>query len=116
MTSVALNVKVEANLKQQLIARADDLGLTLAGLVNAVLTQTVKAKTLILTPKAETATQPETLPDEPSPKLAKMLLEAKAEYERGECYGPFTIAESSVFLNSLMKKPKQAKQVKQAQQ
>jgi antitoxin component of RelBE/YafQ-DinJ toxin-antitoxin module len=97
MSSVTLNVRVEQEIKEQLAARADSLGLTLTAFVNLALTQVLKAKELVLTPA-----QDHELDDEPSPKLARILRQAKRDYERGEVYGPFTAAESSAFLESLM--------------
>ena len=73
MNTAVVNVKVDPQVKKEAQKLAEDLGLSLSGLINAYLKQIIRTKTVSFSTAAE----------EPSEYLIKSLKESKADIEAG---------------------------------
>ncbi|MYB75536.1 MAG: hypothetical protein F4X83_00230 [Chloroflexi bacterium] len=95
MNKVVVNIKVDQETKKAAQALANDLGLTLSGLVNAQLKQLVRQQQLVLYA---------TYPEQPmSPKLEAELDQVYGEIERGDVSQPHASLDS--FLDDLNQLP-----------
>ena len=87
MKTAAISVKIDPKVKKEAQRIANDLGFSLSDVVNASLKNLVREKTINYTLLT------------PSPKLKRIIRQAKKEYEKGEFFGPFDNMKD--FVNSL---------------
>ena len=90
-THTILNVKTDKKLKQDAKKVAEELGVPLSPVVNAFLKQFVRDKEITLSASEY----------RPTPYLAALIEEARAEHEAGDSVGPFSGKELIAHLKSL---------------
>jgi len=91
MTTI-VNVKVEQKIKQQAQQVAEELGLTLSGVINAYLRQLIRTKTVFVSEKYE----------EPSDFLVAALEEARMERKAGKHYSFKDNADAVSFVDKII--------------
>ena len=90
MKTAVLNIKIDPKVKKEAQKVADELGFTLSAIINASLKNLAREKTISYSVL------------EPSPKLKKIIRDARLERTKGISYGPFDGAEKAAdFLKSL---------------
>jgi len=90
-THTILNVKTDKKLKNEAKKVAEEIGVPLSTVVNAFLKQFVRDKELTLSASEY----------RPTPYLATLIEEARAEYEAGEVVGPMNGKKLITHLKSL---------------
>lgn len=94
MNTAVINVKVHPSLKKEAMKIASDFGLSLSALINALLKQVVRTKTVTFSAI-----------EEPSPYLIRALKESKEDIEKGRVSTIFTNADNAIkWLNNPKKK------------
>ena len=78
MSSVLLSIKTDPDTKAELQSFAKELGVSSTALVNMVIKQTLRDRSVKLE-----------APLTPTPYLQKIMKKAEGEITRGETYGPF---------------------------
>ena len=106
MNTAVINVKVEPALKQEAKKVAEDLGLSLSGVINGLLRYFVKTKTVTF--RAE---------EKPTPYMIKALKEAEEDIKAGRVSPSFTNIDEALgwldnpkrkYVNQLRKEVRQA--------
>ncbi len=90
-THTILNVKTDKKLKAEARKVADEIGVPLSTVVNAFLKQFVRDKELTLSASEY----------RPTPYLAALIEDARAEYEADDAIGPMSGKELITHLKSL---------------
>ncbi len=87
MNTTVINIKTNPNVKSQAQAIAEELGLSLSAVINALLKQFVRTKAINLDLVRE---------EVPSPYLKKMLKESMEDIKKGRVSPAFTNAKDAV--------------------
>lgn len=96
MNTTVINIKTDPDVKLKAQAIAEELGLSLSSVINALLKQFVRAKALNLDLTRE---------EIPSPYLKKILKESMEEIKKGRVSPSFTNAKNAIaWLNDPKKK------------
>lgn len=95
MNTAVVNVKVDPRVKKEAQRLAEDLGLSLSGLINAYLKQIIRTKTVSFS----------TAPEEPSEYLINALKESREDIKAGRVSPAFENADDAItWLNNPKKK------------
>jgi len=94
MNTAVINIKIQPSLKKEAMRVADDFGLSLSALINGLLKQVVRTKTVTFNAN-----------EEPSDYLVKALKESKEDIKNGRVSPAFNNAEDAIkWLESPKKK------------
>lgn len=85
MNTTSILIKTEENTKKQAQAMASEFGLSLSGLINAVLKQAIRSKKIELS-----------LREVPSPYLIKTIKQSEKNYKKGKVSPSFYNAEDAI--------------------
>lgn len=85
MNTAVINIKIQPSLKKEAVKVANDFGLSLSALINALLKQVVRSKTMTLSATYE-----------PSPYLIKALKESARDIKNGRVSPTFTNADDAI--------------------
>lgn len=91
MNTAVINIRTPASVKEQLRQIAEELGLSVSGLLNGMIKQVIKTK------KVEFSVEEEI----PSAYLIKALKESEKDYKRGDYYSFEDPNEALKFLDNL---------------
>jgi len=86
MDTTVINIRTQTRVKEQLQRLAEDLGLTVSGLINGLIKQVIRTK------KVEFSVEEEI----PSPYLIKALKESAEDYKKGRVSPTFDNAKEAV--------------------
>lgn len=99
MNTAIINIKTDSQVKKQAQKLAEDLGLSLSGLINGLLKQVIRTKTITLSASDE----------EPSEYLIQALKESREDIKKGRVISFDKWEEEHDYLDKLIANDKKAK-------
>ena len=96
MDTTVINIRTQTRVKEQLQRLAEDLGLTVSGLINGLIKQVIRTK------KVEFSVEEEI----PSPYLIKALKESAEDYKNGDYYSFDKPEDALAFFDKITRKSK----------
>ena len=99
MNTAVINIKTDLQVKKQAQKLAEDLGLSLSGLVNGLLKQTIRTKTVTFSASDE----------KPTEYLIQALKESREDIKAGRVTSFDTWEKEKGYLNKLIANDKKSK-------